>query len=71
MDARSFPAGRDGNCFVTMKKAVYSDTIFLLLVVLIAATLAGYMSGFLPYPFGIIVLGLFCVARLLYLHGKS
>jgi len=52
------------------RRAVYSDTTLLLIVALIAATLAGYMSGYLPYPFGIIVLVLFLVARLLYLHGK-
>ena len=53
-----------------MRKALYSDTILLLIVILMAATLTGYISGYFPYPFGLLVLGAFFVARLLYLRGR-
>ncbi len=41
------------------------DPVLIVLVALLVATLAAFALGWQPYPFGVLVLGLFIVARLL------
>ena len=43
----------------------FRDPVLIVLVALFAATLVAFVLGWQPYPFGVLVLGLFIVARLL------
>lgn len=47
------------------------DIVLLIIGILLATSIGGFVSGYLPYPFGIIVLSILLVARVLYLRGKS
>ncbi len=42
-----------------------SDFPLLIIGALLLTTVAGYLSGYLPYPFGIIVLSILFIARVL------
>jgi dihydroxy-acid dehydratase len=42
------------------------DPVLLLLSALLLASLAAFLSGILPYPFGLLVLAALIAARLLY-----
>jgi hypothetical protein len=44
---------------------VISDSVLLIIVALLLATVVGYLTDLLPYPFGIIVLSILLVARVL------
>lgn len=50
---------------------MHLDWILLLLTGLLLATLAAFFSGMLPYPFGLIILSIFIIARILYLRGRQ
>ena len=50
---------------------MFSDFVLLILGALLFATIAAFLSGLLPYPFGIIVLAIFFVARILILKQKQ
>jgi len=52
-----------------MNKA--TDPLLITLSLLLAASVTGFSLGFIPYPYGLLVLGCFIVARILYLKGKS
>ena len=47
------------------RKTVFSDLALLLIGGLLLMTVAGYLTGLLSYPFGIIVLSILFVARVL------
>ena len=42
------------------------DTVVLLLLGLLAGTFILFLAGIFPYPFGVLVLLVFLVARILY-----
>ena len=44
------------------------DSVTLLLIALLAATLLAFVFGWFPYPFGWLVITLFLVARVLHLR---
>jgi len=52
-----------------MNKA--ADPLLITLSLLLAASVTGFYLGFIPYPYGVLVLGCFIVARILYLKGKA
>jgi len=52
-----------------MKKA--TDPILITLSLLLAASVTGFFLGFIPYPYGLLVLGFFIVARNLHLKGNG
>jgi hypothetical protein len=52
-----------------MNKA--TDPVLITLSVLLAASVTAFFLGFIPYPFGLLVLGFFIVSRILYLKGKG
>ena len=43
----------------------------MLLVALLLASLAAFLAGLFPYPFGFIILSVFVVARVVYLRGQD
>jgi hypothetical protein len=47
------------------RNPVISDSVLLIIVALLLATVVGYLTDLLPYPFGIIVLSILLVARVL------
>lgn len=47
------------------------DIPLLLIVALLLATLIAFILGFSPYPFGLIVLTVFGIARVLSLQNKK
>jgi dihydroxy-acid dehydratase len=47
------------------------DTTLVILALLLAASLAAFASGALPYPIGSIILVAFLAARILYIKGKK
>ncbi len=42
------------------------DPILLILLGILALSLSAFLAGVLPYPFGLLVLSVFIVARILY-----
>jgi hypothetical protein len=40
------------------------DVLLLILCLLLIATLTAFVSGFIPYPFGIMILVIFILVRL-------
>jgi len=50
---------------------MYPDRILVVLIVLLLATVASYLTGLLPYPFGFIILSIFIIARILHLRGRQ
>ena len=47
------------------------DPVLIVLVALLVATLAAFALGWQPYPFGVLVLGLFIAARLLHRRSRD
>mgnify|MGYP001554899183 CR=1 FL=1 len=47
---------------------MFKDPALLTIGALLLATIVGYLTGLLPYPFGIIVLSVMFLARLLSLQ---
>ncbi|MEW8499980.1 MAG: hypothetical protein AB2699_15845 [Candidatus Thiodiazotropha taylori] len=45
------------------------DKFLLLLIILLGLTLAAFLYGIFPYPFGLFVLSIMIFARLLSLRG--
>jgi hypothetical protein len=45
------------------------DPLLIVLLGLLLASLLAFFSGFIPYPFGLIVLTALIAARVLYLRG--
>jgi hypothetical protein len=52
-----------------MNKA--TDPLLITLSLLLAASVTGFSLGFIPYPYGLLVLGCLIVARILYLKDKG
>lgn len=52
-----------------MNKA--TDPLLITLSLLLAASVTGFALGFIPYPYGLLVLGCFIAARILHLKGKG
>ena len=52
-----------------MKKT--PDPVLVTLSVLLVASLAAFVLGFIPYPYGLLVLGVFIASRILYLKGRD
>jgi dihydroxy-acid dehydratase len=50
---------------------MYLDRILLVLVGLLLASVAAFLAGLIPYPFGLIVLSVFILGRILYLKGRK
>ncbi|NNJ95393.1 MAG: hypothetical protein HKP57_11650 [Halobacteria archaeon] len=50
---------------------MHLDRILVVLIVLLLASVAAFLSGLLPYPLGFIILSIFIVARILHLQGKQ
>ena len=44
------------------------DSVLVLLIALLAATLLAFLLGWFPYPFGWLVITLFLIARILHLR---
>ena len=47
------------------------DVPLLIIAALLVATLTAFLSGLFPYPFGLLVLLAFLIARLLQLRSKG
>jgi hypothetical protein len=47
------------------------DAVLLLLLGLLLASLLAFMLGFIPYPFGLLVLLALIAGRILYLQGPG
>jgi hypothetical protein len=47
------------------------DIPLLVIIVLLASTLIAFFTGAIPYPYGLIVLFAFLVARLLVVRGRK
>ncbi len=43
------------------------DPLLLLIIVLLIISLIAFLGGLIPYPFGLIVLSAFLIARVLFL----
>lgn len=54
--------------YAQMKTHVYTDPILIIIGLLLLASLLTFFSGLIPYPYGILVLTIFFVARLLSLQ---
>jgi len=50
---------------------MFSDFVLLMIGALLFATIAAFLAGLLPYPFGIIVLSILFVARIISLKQKQ
>ncbi len=46
------------------------DTVLTVLIALLLASLLAFFAGFIPYPYGLIVLAVFIVARMLFLRHR-
>jgi len=51
-----------------MKPVPYKDPFLLLLAVLLLISLAAFLGGLMPYPYGVLVLTIFLLARVMHLH---
>ncbi len=49
----------------------HADPLLLTLVALLLASLLAFLLGWIPYPFGLIVLLLLLAARVCYLRGNG
>ena len=47
------------------------DTVLLVLLALLLASIAAFMLGIIPYPFGLFILAVFIAARLFYLKNQD
>ena len=48
-----------------------TDPVLLVLTALLAVSIMAFLLGFIPYPYGLIVLGFFIVARIFTLDAKD
>jgi len=48
-----------------------ADRLLLILLVALLLTLGLFLAGVFVYPFGLVVLLLLAIARVLHLHGKT
>ena len=48
-----------------------TDPLLITLSVLLAASVTAFFLGFIPYPYGLLVLGFFIISRILHLKGKG
>ena len=55
----------------TMLNQIQIDFPLLVIIILLAATLAAFLYGLFPYPFGLIILGFALVARILQLQSRT
>ena len=55
-----------GRLFYTVGMNYFKDPVLLGLVGLLVLTVTAFLAGVLPYPFGILVLLIFIVARFLF-----
>lgn len=46
---------------------IFRDPLLLLLMTILAISLLAFTAGLLPYPFGLLVLSAFIVARILHI----
>ena len=54
-----------------MKNKFQLDWVLIVIVVLLIATLSAFLAGWFVYPFGLFILLLLFVARLLHLQTKK
>jgi hypothetical protein len=47
------------------------DTVLIVLLGLLLATLLAFLLGFFPYPFGLLILAAFIAARVLHLQTRK
>ena len=45
---------------------IFKDPILLILLGILALSLLAFLTGVLPYPFGMLILSVFIVARILH-----
>jgi len=45
---------------------IFKDPILLILLGILALSLLAFLTGVLPYPFGLLILSVFIVARILH-----
>ena len=45
---------------------IFKDPILLILLGMLALSLLAFLTGVLPYPFGMLILSVFIVARILH-----
>ena len=45
------------------------DPLLIFIGLLLATTIGSFLGGLFPYPFGVVVLGIFFAARLLHLRS--
>ena len=55
-----------GRLFYTVGMEYFKDPVLLGLVGMLVLTVAAFLAGVLPYPFGILILLVFIMARLLF-----
>jgi hypothetical protein len=53
-----------------MLRRFYLDPLLLIIALLMLATLAAFFSRLTPYPYGILVLTIFFIARLLSIRNR-
>ncbi len=46
------------------------DRILVLIAILLTLSVSAFLGGVIPYPFGIIVISAFLIARIIHLSGK-
>jgi hypothetical protein len=49
----------------------FADPVLITLVGLLLASLSAFFVGLFPYPYGLMVLGAFITARILFLIGTT
>lgn len=47
------------------------DTVLLVLLALLLASLAAFFLGLIPYPYGLLILAAFITARILHLLSRN
>ena len=65
-DSRLYHTLYCARLFYTVGMKYFKDPVLLGLVGLLVLTVTAFLAGVLPYPFGILVLLIFIVARILY-----
>jgi hypothetical protein len=49
----------------------FLDPVLVILLALLLASLLAFAGALIPYPYGLLVLGVFVIARALYLAGRG
>lgn len=52
-------------------KHVQIDSLLLVIALLLTATLTAFFAGLFPYPFGVVILSLALLARVLQLRSRQ